>query len=279
MSESSLNLPIIHIPNEWKNLLIGGLVCVGVGYYLGSRKDDLPVNNKYPKNTFFLSVQKQKSSFDSVFSEPQVNIYEALYEVVKKVPEEETINIVVKTHGGPLYWTEKITKVFMERSGKVRVFVKDYAHSAGSVLALAADEVYMNKFATMSAIDPQVNILGFFSYLPLAKLGSFISNKENLSNFLNSQSDQDKSVIRNIVKEKHPDNVDEIMTALYDNIVYHGTLFTRTEMEELGINIIDWDGETISEEDIVDDVDDDVDESDKDDDDVVTKNSDMLKFD
>lgn len=222
-----------------------GLVAVGVGfgYYLGTRKSK--AKKKSPTNTLYLFDTKE-SAWDSVFS-PSTNHLEELYNELTKIPDNETVNIVIKTHGGCLLWCNKITLLFKQREGKVRVFVKDYAHSAGSMLALAADEIYMNRYATMSAIDPQIDTFGFISYLPLKNLSGMIKDGQGLASYLTDNSEYHRNDTKKMINIQY--NVDKIMDVMYDGVKDHSTLFDRDAVEQLGVRIYDWDGENVPEDD------------------------------
>jgi len=215
---------------------------VGLGYYFATRKSR--VDKKVPKNTFYLFDTKE-STWDSIFS-PSSDHLENLYNELTKVPDNETINIVVKTHGGSLLWCNKITLLFKHRDGKVRVFIKDYAHSAGSMLALAADEIYMNRYSTMSAIDPQIDTFGFLSYLPLKNLSSMIKDNQGLASYLADNSEFHKNDTKKMINIKH--NVDKIMEVMYDGVKDHATLFVKDAIEELGVRVFEWDGEDVPED-------------------------------
>lgn len=209
---------------------------VGIGYYIGTRKQEKKLNN--PKNTFYL-YDTHQSTWDSLFS-PSINHLENLYNSLTTVPDDEPINIVVKTHGGSLLWSNKICLLFKKRSGKVRVFVKDYAHSAGTLLALAADEIYMNHYSTMSAIDPQVDTLGFISYLPLKNLSSILKDRDGLRSYITDNSDYHRIDTMRMINENH--DINKIMEVMYDNVKDHATLFQKEDVENLGISILDWNG-------------------------------------
>jgi len=233
--------------SDLKKLAYVGLGAFLTGYvFRGVISRPRKKKSKFPKNTFSLYDNGDSSLWDSLFS-TFPNKYESLYNQIKVVPDDEPINVIVRTHGGGIHWCEKICNVFRERKGTVRVFILDYAHSAGSILALAADEVYMNRYATMSAIDPQVDVLGYLSYMPLAKLSGFVTSKEELAKYMEDNSNHFNALVRKkLLNPKH--DIDKIMEVMYENIVDHGTLFKKSDMEELGMEIKEWDGKEFPEE-------------------------------
>ena len=221
-----------------------GALAIGafIGYYVGSYRSK--PKETISKNTFYLT-DTHESTWNSVFS-TVVDPLEKLYDELCNVPDKEMINIVVKTHGGSLLWCNKLTLLFKQRTGDVRVFIKDYAHSAGSVLALAADEIFMNRYATMSAIDPQVSTFGFISYLPLQHLSAMVKDNQGLPSYLKASSEYHRNDMEKIINAKH--NVNKIMEVMYDGVVDHATLFTRDDVERLGVRISEWDGVDIPDE-------------------------------
>jgi hypothetical protein len=68
----------------------------------------------------------------------------------------DELNLVLYTHGGEATAAWPIMSFLREHCKKVRVLVPFYAHSAGTLLSLGADEIVMTRYATLSPIDPTV---------------------------------------------------------------------------------------------------------------------------
>lgn len=51
---------------------------------------------------------------------------------------------------------EQIARALIRREGKVTCFIPHYAMSGGTLVALAADEIVIDKNAVMGPIDPQL---------------------------------------------------------------------------------------------------------------------------
>lgn len=78
-------------------------------------------------------------------------------ENIDESTEEPTDRLVVmlETTGGYIEVVERIVSVFRKHYKEVCFLVPNYAYSAGTVLALSGDELYMNYYSVLGPIDPQ----------------------------------------------------------------------------------------------------------------------------
>ena len=79
-------------------------------------------------------------------------------ELLHNVPRGNSIDLLLHTGGGDINVAEKI--VFMLRAavgtqGRFRVIVPDFAKSAGTLIAIAADKILMSDSSELGPIDPQ----------------------------------------------------------------------------------------------------------------------------
>ena len=75
---------------------------------------------------------------------------------VRLTPDELPIDLIIHTPGGLVLAAEQIAQALVRRQGKVTVFVPHYAMSGGTLLAMASDEIVMDKNAVLGPVDPQV---------------------------------------------------------------------------------------------------------------------------
>lgn len=87
-------------------------------------------------------------------------------DILRDIPENATVDIVLNTNGGSMQAAEVIINALHNHKGKIRVYIPHYAASAGTMLALIADDVYLGKNAYISPIDPQ---MGPFSAASIVK--------------------------------------------------------------------------------------------------------------
>ncbi len=66
------------------------------------------------------------------------------------------IDLVLHTPGGLVLAATQIASVIQSHPGKVRVYVPHFAMSGGTLIALAADEIFMAEHAVLGPVDPQL---------------------------------------------------------------------------------------------------------------------------
>lgn len=81
---------------------------------------------------------------------------EAVLRAIRLTPDDQPIDVILHTPGGLVLASEQIARALVEHKGKVTVFVPHYAMSGGMMIALAADEIVMDRNAVLGPVDPQV---------------------------------------------------------------------------------------------------------------------------
>jgi ClpP class serine protease len=69
------------------------------------------------------------------------------------------IIFILDTFGGYEFAVSRIINSIQNYPGKIYAYVPRYSMSAGSLIALACDKIYMNKTASLGSVDPQMGIL------------------------------------------------------------------------------------------------------------------------
>ena len=63
--------------------------------------------------------------------------------------------VVVQTRGGIMETVERLVSVMRHHYKKVSFIIPNYAYSAGTVLVMSGDEIYMDYYSVLGPIDPQ----------------------------------------------------------------------------------------------------------------------------
>jgi len=71
----------------------------------------------------------------------------------KKLPK---LTVMLETTGGYVDVVERINNVFRNHFKEVDYIIPGYAYSAGTVLALSGDNIYMDYYSILGPIDPQI---------------------------------------------------------------------------------------------------------------------------
>lgn len=64
--------------------------------------------------------------------------------------------VLLETNGGSVEVVERISDVFRHHFESVIFVIPNFAYSAGTVLTLSGDEIYMDYFSVLGPIDPQI---------------------------------------------------------------------------------------------------------------------------
>lgn len=70
--------------------------------------------------------------------------------------------VFIETTGGYIEVVERIYAVFRKHYREVDFIVPNYAYSAGTVLVLSGDKIYMDYYSVLGPIDPQIEVEGKF---------------------------------------------------------------------------------------------------------------------
>ena len=114
---------------------------------------------------------------------------EALLKVVRTTPPDRPIDLILHTPGGLVLASAQIARALKLHPAPVCVLVPHWAMSGGTFLALAADEVIMDRNAVLGPVDPQQ--LRFPNQVALAS-------------------------VRRVIREKSPDEIDDETWILAD---------------------------------------------------------------
>jgi hypothetical protein len=187
---------------------------------------------------------------------------EVIYNNLRRVGKVEKIDLFLHTTGGFLEVPLKIVNIIREFSKKFSVLVPYRAHSAGTLLALGADEIVMGKMAELTPVDPQTRsplnpkgVKGELLPVSIQDLTSFfdfmetkgIKEKEDIMNTLlnNLHPLVIGSVNRSLYLIKHtmerlliysnysPEEKNKIIELLSCGLPSHTYLITRNEAKEI----------------------------------------------
>jgi len=106
---------------------------------------------------------------------------------VKQSRRTKRLAMVLQTSGGYIETAERIANTLRRYYSWIAFMVPNYAMSAGTVLAMAGDEIWMTYFSTLGPIDPQIERRDGKGLMPalgyLAKYAELVekSRKGNLT--------------------------------------------------------------------------------------------------
>ena len=151
------------------------------------------------------------------------------------------IDIVLHTLGGDALAAEMVADAIRSHKGPTRAYVPYIAMSAGTMIALAAKDLYMGSTATLGPIDTQY--WGFpadaWKHLEDGGNGNDKRSIEKdhmymLAYLVKKRSKEERDRAKGLLNEKYKGAANKILDGLLDPS-HHGERFKPKELETLGV--------------------------------------------
>src|SRR4051812_36795419 len=94
---------------------------------------------------------------------------ESVLRAIGETPSGKTIEIILHTPGGLVLAASQIARALRDHDGRVIAVVPHYAMSGGTLIALAADEIVVDRHSALGPVDPQ---LGQYAAASLVEVAS-----------------------------------------------------------------------------------------------------------
>jgi len=82
---------------------------------------------------------------------------EQVLRAIRMTPQDMPIAIIIHTPGGLVLAAAQIALALRDHKSKTIAIIPHYAMSGGTLIALAADEIWMDKHAVLGPVDPQLS--------------------------------------------------------------------------------------------------------------------------
>lgn len=111
------------------------------------------LSTKFGADVIFIKAP-MRGPLDSLFR-IEVETIKAQKKISPK-SKSDKLCIILETPGGYIETVKRLVDVMRRHYKHVSFIIPDYAYSAGTVLALSGDEIYMDYYSILGPIDPQV---------------------------------------------------------------------------------------------------------------------------
>lgn len=198
-----------------------------------------------------------------VFFEGQISPITAvlLHKILRKMDKSEKLFLILESTGGNIDSAAKIVHMCKEYFPEVNVVVPFYAKSAASLIAIAADNLYLGKGGEIGPIDPQVKHPSQGYYFPALSIKEAIAVVEETKDpyikmGLTERLDpyligayrrmlgEATQYIERAKLVEESKNKDEILNELSQKYISHGYPIDRKECKRMGLRISDFDEDT-----------------------------------
>jgi hypothetical protein len=240
------------LPKLFENLLLifGSIISYFLLYYLFKLYISFSiikfVENKNKSKIIFI-----RNIAETKLNKMYYNAMNYIFGVMVSINDESTIRniladvdlvdrnleIIIESVGGSISSNESIINMLGSFRGQINVYIINYAWSAATMISLASDNIYMNKFASIGPTDPQIYVLD--NMVSLRSVTKLVESKsinkisdEILINYYDTKSLHDinckyitllvnKHSKKNVSKEK----INKLIKDLSDGDLPHHTAF------------------------------------------------------
>ncbi|MGI6252392.1 MAG: SDH family Clp fold serine proteinase [Aminivibrio sp.] len=194
--------------------------------------------------------RQETMGFWGMFSRNFINIEdsEEVLRAIRLTSENTPIDLIIHTPGGLLLAAEQIARALKRHPSKVTVVVPHYAMSGGTLIALAADEILMDRHAVLGPVDPQIGRFPAASILKTVEAKP-IKDVDDETLILADVSKKALKQTRNLVFELVSERLGEekggeLATTLTDGRWTHDYPITVDEAASLGLPVVPNDHDT-----------------------------------
>lgn len=166
---------------------------------------------------------------------------ETLVAQIRRTPAEKPVDLIIHTPGGIALAAEMIAMAVRRHPGRVTAIVPFYAMSGGSLIALAANEIMMEKDSILGPLDPQ--IAGYparsLITLPMRKPIETVSDQMVvLSEVARRSLDQTHEFVKWLLEDKLPAKEREAVAEFFTGgFLSHDTPIVSKVVQELGLKV------------------------------------------
>jgi ClpP class serine protease len=209
-----------------------------------SRKRMIGLIERERKSRVVLLVHRQETMSllgFPIFRYIDINDSEEVLRAIHLTDPEISIDLVLHTPGGLVLAATQIARAIFTRKGKVTVFVPHYAMSGGTLLALAADEIVMSKYAVLGPVDPQLGEYPAASILKAAHQKP-IAEVDDKTLILADQAEkaivQMRHEVRELLADRYPsEKAEEIAKLMTSGTWTHDYPITCDRARALGLPV------------------------------------------
>jgi len=151
------------------------------------------------------------------------------------------IDLILHTPGGLVLAALQIARAVRNHEAKVTAFVPHYAMSGGTLIALAADEIVMDRHAVLGPVDPQLGNYPAASIVEVLKkkpISEVDDQSIIMADMAKKALSQMKEAVRDLLEGRYEkEGVERLATTLSQGRWTHDHPITFEEAKELGLNV------------------------------------------
>jgi ClpP class serine protease len=164
---------------------------------------------------------------------------QSVLQAIRETPAKKSIEIILHTPGGLVLAASQIARALSDHDGRIIAVVPHYAMSGGTLIALAADEILIDRHAALGPVDPQ---LGQYAARSLVDVAAMPGQHEDQTLLL---ADVGRKALRQVkltvegllAKRMDPTRAKEVAELLSSGVWTHDHPLMAPELEQLGLPV------------------------------------------
>jgi ClpP class serine protease len=164
---------------------------------------------------------------------------ESVLRAIRETPAGKAIEIILHTPGGLVLAASQIARALSDHDGRVIAVVPHYAMSGGTLIALAADEIQIDRHAALGPVDPQLGQYAARSLVDVAAMpGRHDDQTLLLADVGRKALRQVKLTVKQLFEKRmDPVRADELAELLSSGVWTHDHALMASDLEQLGLPV------------------------------------------
>src|ERR1700704_3742253 len=164
---------------------------------------------------------------------------ESVLRAIRGTASGRGIEIILHTPGGLVLAASQIAQALADHDGRVVAVVPHYAMSGGTLIALAADEIILDRHAALGPVDPQLGQYAARSLVDVAALPGRHSDQTLLLADVGRKALRQikGTVVELLGKHMEPDKARDVARLLATGVWTHDHPLMAPELEQLGLPV------------------------------------------
>ncbi len=164
---------------------------------------------------------------------------ESVLRAIRQTPPGKTIEIILHTPGGLVLAASQIAQALRDHDGHTVAVVPHYAMSGGTLIALATDEIVLDRHSALGPVDPQLGQYAAASLVEVASMPGEHDDQTLLLADVGRKALRQVEVITTNLLERHldPKRAREIAHLLSSGVWTHDHPLMAAQLEQLGLPV------------------------------------------
>ncbi|HLB19686.1 MAG TPA: hypothetical protein VK613_11205 [Gaiellaceae bacterium] len=208
---------------------------------MGRRRMLASISSKRDATVITLIHRQETMSFLGfpIMRHIDIDDSESVLRAIRGTRPGRTIEIILHTPGGLVLAASQIALALADHDGRVVAVVPHYAMSGGTLIALAADEIVIDRHAALGPVDPQLGQYPAASLVAVAAMpGEHKDETLIMADVGRKALRQVEVVVRQLLEEHMPEpRAREVARLLSSGVWTHDHPLMAAELEQLGLPV------------------------------------------